>query len=138
MNKTLFVMSILFAAACGGKSKGGDTMDPCKDHMMMTCDSMADSVANAMTATGDMPAESVDQARGIMADQCSSMAWSQEIIDCMGMAKSEGEGEQCANMMSEEQRSSLMDAMNMDGGGGMDDGMDGMDEGMDDGMDTMD
>lgn len=134
MKKILFAMSILFVAACGGGSKG-ETMDPCKEGKMahMDCEGMADNVAKSMSEAPDMTEDAIAQARGIMLDQCTSMAWSQESIDCMAMATGPEEGEKCADMLTEEQKSSFMEAMNgpMDGGG--DDGME-YDEG-EDGMD---
>jgi len=129
MKKTLLIISILFAAACGGKSDS-ETMDPCQDpckdgkRAAHDCESMADQVSKAMSSAPDMTEDAVAQARGIMADQCTSAAWSQELIDCMAMATGPEEGEQCVEMMSEEQKTSFVESMDGMNGGG-DEGMDG-------------
>ena len=135
MKTIIFLSSLVFAAACGGKSKG-DSMDPCKDpckdqpQAAMTCDGMADKAAETtMTLAPGYGEEDLAEEHGIMVDQCTSMAWSQEAIDCRAAATSTEENEQCHGMLSEEQQTSFNNAMHAAIFGGMEDG--GGEEGMD-------
>ncbi len=141
MNKLLFISALVFAAACGGKSGGATDpcKDPCKDKKMgaMTCASMAETVAGSMRTAGDMPEDTVAQMQDLFESQCTDTGWSQEAIDCISKATNNEEGEACAeSSLTEEQRTSLMSAMNGGKEEGVGDGMDddgAGDEGMDDG-----
>jgi len=131
--RALLIAGLLFAAACGGKSDS-ETMDPCKDPCKdqkmaaMTCDGMADAVAAATTAAGEIPQDAVATVRGVFVDECVTNDWSQESIDCVAAATNNEQGQSCVQGLSEEQKTSFRAAMDtavegMDGGGGEEGGM---------------
>ena len=113
MSRLAFLGAIVLAA-CGPKG-GGAATDPCKDpcagkKAAMTCDQMAANITTAMRTSGEFSDEVLAGMEGMFAAQCTDMAWSQDTIDCMGMAANEDDGERCMAAMTPEQQESLDEA----------------------------